>query len=137
MPTFEELGYKGFDGVQWYGIVGPANLPAPIVKRLNDEINKLLATPELRERLSGEALEPMPMTPERVRPVHARRHRAGRSVAKERNIELDRLTMAHNTQVSADAHAPPVTTDRWPTSSRRIRRAAGATASSTRRTARC
>ena len=40
VPTFEELGYKGFDGVQWYGIVGPANLPAPIVKRLNDEINK-------------------------------------------------------------------------------------------------
>ena len=28
VPTFNELGYKGFDGVQWYGIVGPANLPA-------------------------------------------------------------------------------------------------------------
>ena len=28
VPTFEELGYKGFDGVQWYGIVGPANMPA-------------------------------------------------------------------------------------------------------------
>ncbi len=36
VPTFEESGYKGFDGVQWYGIVGPANMPAPIVKRLND-----------------------------------------------------------------------------------------------------
>ena len=64
VPTFEELGYKGFDGVQWYGIVGPANLPAPIVTKLNDEINKLLANPELRERLSSEALEPMPMTPD-------------------------------------------------------------------------
>src|SRR5262249_59893855 len=64
VPTFEESGYKGFDGVQWYGIVGPANLPPAIVKRLNDEINRLLATPDLRERLSGEALEPMPMSPE-------------------------------------------------------------------------
>lgn len=32
VPTFEESGFKGFDGVPWYGIVGPANMPAPIVK---------------------------------------------------------------------------------------------------------
>jgi tripartite-type tricarboxylate transporter receptor subunit TctC len=43
VPTFEESGYPGFDGVQWYGIVGPANLPPVIVTRLNDEINKALA----------------------------------------------------------------------------------------------
>jgi len=63
VPTFEESGYPGFDGVQWYGIVGPANMPAAIVRQLNDDINKALATPELRERLSSEALEPMPMAP--------------------------------------------------------------------------
>ncbi len=63
VPTFEELGYKGFDGVQWYGIVGPAGMPPPIVAKLNAEIDKLLASPDLRERLSSEALEPMPMTP--------------------------------------------------------------------------
>jgi hypothetical protein len=39
-------------------------LPPEITKKLNDEINKALATPELRQRLSGEALETMPMTPE-------------------------------------------------------------------------
>ena len=64
VPTMEELGYKGFDGVQWYGIVGPAALPQPIVAKLNAEINKQLATPELKEKLSSEALETMPMTPE-------------------------------------------------------------------------
>jgi tripartite-type tricarboxylate transporter receptor subunit TctC len=64
VPTMEELGYKGFDGVQWYGIVGPAGMPQPIVARLNAEINKQLAMPELKEKLSGEALETMPMTPE-------------------------------------------------------------------------
>ena len=88
MPTFEESGYKGFDGVQWYGIVGPANLPAPIVKLLSDEINKLLDNPELRERLSGEALEPMPMSPEEfgryIRDDIARWSR----LAKERNIAI-------------------------------------------------
>ena len=88
VPTVEESGYKGFDGVQWYGIVGPAGLPAPIVKRLNDEINTLLASPELRERLSGEALEPMPMTAEQfgqyIRDDIARWSK----VAKERGIEL-------------------------------------------------
>ena len=88
VPTFEESGYPGFDGVQWYGIVGPANLPAPIVKRLNEEINKLLASPELRQRLSGEALEPMPMSPEQfglyMRDDIARWSR----LAKARNIEI-------------------------------------------------
>jgi tripartite-type tricarboxylate transporter receptor subunit TctC len=64
VPTFEEAGYKDFDGVQWYGIVGPAKLPADIVKKLNDEINRELGTPELRQKLSGEALDPMPMSPE-------------------------------------------------------------------------
>ena len=88
VPTFEELGYKGFDGVQWYGIVGPAGVPAPIVKRLSDEINKLLENPELRERLSGEALEPMPMSPDEfgryIRDDIAKWTR----VAKERNISI-------------------------------------------------
>jgi tripartite-type tricarboxylate transporter receptor subunit TctC len=64
VPTFEEQGYKDFDGVQWYGIVGPANLPADVVKKLNDEINRELGTPELSQRLSSEALDPMPMSPE-------------------------------------------------------------------------
>ncbi len=88
VPTFEELGYKGFDGVQWYGIAGPANMPAPIVKRLNDEINHLLSDAELRERLAGEALEPMPMTPEQfgqyIRDDIAR----WSTVAKQRNIQI-------------------------------------------------
>jgi len=63
MPTLEELGLTGFDGVQWYGIMGPPNMPPAITTRLNAEINKLITSPELRERLSSEALEPMPMSP--------------------------------------------------------------------------
>ncbi len=88
MPTFDELGYKGFDGVQWYGIIGPANLPPPVVKRLNEEINKLLESSELRERLSAEALEPMPMSPEQFgQYMHDDIARWSR-LAKERGIEI-------------------------------------------------
>ncbi len=86
--TFEESGSPGFDGVQWYGIVGPAKMPAAIQKRLNDEINALLDTPELRQKLSGEALEPMPMSAEQfgayIRDDIAR----WSALATERGIQL-------------------------------------------------
>lgn len=64
VPTFKEAGYEGMDALTWYGIVGPAKLPPAITRKLNEEINKVLAMPELREKLSSEALETMPMTPE-------------------------------------------------------------------------
>jgi tripartite-type tricarboxylate transporter receptor subunit TctC len=89
VPTFEELGYKGFDGVQWYAIVGPAKMPPEIVARLNTEINKAIATPELKQRLSGEALEPMPMTPEQFGKFMAADIAKWAKLAKERNITLE------------------------------------------------
>jgi len=89
LPTFEESGYKEFDGVQWYGIVGPAKLPPEITRRLHAEINKSLATPALQERLSSEALTPMPMSPEQFgRFIQADIARYVK-LAKERNISLD------------------------------------------------
>jgi tripartite-type tricarboxylate transporter receptor subunit TctC len=88
-PTFEELGYKGFTGVQWYAIVGPAKMPADVVKRLNDEINKAIATPELRQRLAGEALDPMPMTPAEFGKYMEADIQRWAKLAKERNIQLE------------------------------------------------
>jgi tripartite-type tricarboxylate transporter receptor subunit TctC len=88
VPTFEELGYKGFDGVQWYGIVGPAKMPPAIVATLNKAINDSLGDPTLRERLSGEALETMPMTPEQFGQYMKDDIAKWSKVAKERNIEL-------------------------------------------------
>ncbi len=88
VPTFEELGFKGFDGVQWYGIVGPANLPPAIVTKLNGEINKMLADPSFAERLSSEALQPMPMTPAAFGQYIRDDIAKWTKVAKERNIQL-------------------------------------------------
>jgi tripartite-type tricarboxylate transporter receptor subunit TctC len=63
VPTFKESGYEGFNGLTWYGIVGPAKLPESITKKLNEEINKVLASPDLRDTFATEALNVMPMTP--------------------------------------------------------------------------
>ena len=88
-PTFEELGFKGFDGVQWYGIVGPAKLPAEITNRLNAEINKALAAPALQQRLSGEAIDPMPMAPEQFSRFMQADIAHWTALARERKISLD------------------------------------------------
>ena len=89
VPTFEESGFKGFDGVQWYGIVGPAKLPTEITQRLNAEINKALASPALRQRLSGEAIDPMPMTPEQFAGFIRADIARWSALARERGISLD------------------------------------------------
>jgi tripartite-type tricarboxylate transporter receptor subunit TctC len=88
-PTFEELGFKDFDGVQWYGIVGPAKLPAEITKRLNAEINKALASSALQQRLSGEAIDPMPMAPEQFGRFIQADIAHWTALARERKISLD------------------------------------------------
>jgi tripartite-type tricarboxylate transporter receptor subunit TctC len=89
VPTFEELGYHGFDGVQWYGIVGPAGMPPEITQLLNAEINKALADPKLSERLSAEALQPMPMAPDEFGRFMEADIARWSKLAKERNIRLE------------------------------------------------
>src|SRR5215831_7478092 len=63
VPTFKELGFEGFNGLTWYGVVGPAKLPEAIVRKLNEEINKVLATASFRDAFKAEALTIMPMAP--------------------------------------------------------------------------
>jgi tripartite-type tricarboxylate transporter receptor subunit TctC len=89
VPTLEELGYKDFDGVQWYGIVGPANMPRPVVTRLNAEINNQINLPELKEKLSGEALETMPMTPEQFGSYIKNDIAKWSQLAKTRKLEIE------------------------------------------------
>jgi tripartite-type tricarboxylate transporter receptor subunit TctC len=89
VPTFDELGFKGFDGLQWYGVIGPAKLPDAIVRRLNDEVNRLLITSELKDRLAGEALEMMPMTPEQFGSFIKSDIARWSNLAKDRKIEVD------------------------------------------------
>ncbi|MDQ6638216.1 MAG: tripartite tricarboxylate transporter substrate binding protein [Pseudomonadota bacterium] len=89
VPTLEESGYHGFDAMQWYGSVGPAGIPADVVRRLNETQVAVLKDPELRERLAIEAVEPMPMTPEQFGAYIRSEVQRWTALAKAKNIRLD------------------------------------------------
>jgi tripartite-type tricarboxylate transporter receptor subunit TctC len=58
VPTFEELGYKGMEVSLWYGMLGPANLPQPIMQRLNSEIGKILKSEDVKEAFAKQGAVP-------------------------------------------------------------------------------
>ena len=89
VPTLIESGYKGFDAIQWYGVVGPAGLPAPVLATLNDTLNKVLTGPDLRERLAAEAVEPMPMSSADFGKYIKADIVRWTAIARERKIDLD------------------------------------------------
>ena len=57
VPTFAEIGVQGMDYEQWFGIMGPAGMPAPVVDKLAAAIDQATRLPDVRERLSSLALE--------------------------------------------------------------------------------
>ena len=89
VPTLDESGFKGFDAQQWYGVVGPAGMPAPVVKQLNESLAVVLRATDLREKLSVEAIEPIVMTPEQFAAFIKAEIARWTQLAKERNIALD------------------------------------------------
>jgi len=89
LPTLDESGFKGFDAQQWYGVVGPANIPAPVVKQLSESLSTVLNAADLREKLSVEAIEPQVMSPEQFSAFIKTDIARWTRVAKERNIHLD------------------------------------------------
>jgi tripartite-type tricarboxylate transporter receptor subunit TctC len=64
VPTIAESGYKGFDAVTWFGILGPAKMPAEAVTKLNAEIVKALKSPELRKKMAEQGVDLASSTPE-------------------------------------------------------------------------
>lgn len=62
-PTMAEAGLAGFDARAWWCVVAPAKTPAPVVARLNREINRALVSPDVRERFAGQGADAIAMTP--------------------------------------------------------------------------
>ena len=89
LPTLDESGFKGFDAQQWYGVVGPAGIPAPIVKQLSETLALVLKAPDLREKLSVEAIEPQVMSPEQFAAFIKTDIARWTKLAKDRKIELE------------------------------------------------
>jgi tripartite-type tricarboxylate transporter receptor subunit TctC len=64
VPTVAESGYKNFDAVTWFGLLGPAKLPPEVVTKLNAETTKALRSPELQKKMRDQGVDLSPSTPE-------------------------------------------------------------------------
>lgn len=89
VPTLIESGFQGFDALQWYGVVGPAGMAAPVVKTLNDTLNRVLSEPDFKDKLAAEAVEPMPMSPEQFGTYIQADVVRWTALARERKIQIE------------------------------------------------
>jgi len=64
VPTVSEAGVPGYEAVIWLGLMAPAGTPKPIVDRLNAEVQKVLAQPDVKADFAKQGAVPMQMTPE-------------------------------------------------------------------------
>jgi tripartite-type tricarboxylate transporter receptor subunit TctC len=64
VPTVAESGVPGYQASNWYGFAAPAKTPRAIVDKLNRELARIMASPEVREKLLNVGMEPTTSTPE-------------------------------------------------------------------------
>jgi tripartite-type tricarboxylate transporter receptor subunit TctC len=89
VPTLDESGIAGFDLWSWWGIVGPAGMPANVVNALNAEIGKMLTSPDLSTILSNEGAEAETMTPRQFGDLMRLETERWIKVAHEAHISID------------------------------------------------
>ena len=75
LPTVAESGVPGFEVIVWYGLLGPAAMPQPVVMRLNQELRTMAELPDVKQRLAQQGAEALSSTPEEL----ARRIRADKA----------------------------------------------------------
>ena len=89
VPTVAESGYAGFEADQWYGVVAPAGTPPAVVARLNVEINRALALPDVAQQLAGEGAFAMPGSPKAFGDLIAREIPRWAEVVKAGRVKAD------------------------------------------------
>jgi tripartite-type tricarboxylate transporter receptor subunit TctC len=89
VPTMEEVGMKGFDAMQWYGVAGPAGMPSGVVQQLNESLNAVLKSHDMGDKLSGEAVVPWSMSPDEFSQHIRSEVSRWSALAKARHIQLD------------------------------------------------
>jgi tripartite-type tricarboxylate transporter receptor subunit TctC len=85
-PTMAEA-IPGYEITAWFAVVGPPNMPKPIVDRLHDAITKALTQPESKARLAQIGLTPMPMAPDRLHVFMTSEVGKWQKLVKEAGIE--------------------------------------------------
>ena len=89
LPTISDSGLKGYDSSTWGGILAPKGTPKDVVNRMNAEINKIMAMPEVREKLVANGIEIQKGTPEEFGAVIQREVDKWGEVIKKANIKAE------------------------------------------------
>jgi tripartite-type tricarboxylate transporter receptor subunit TctC len=89
VPTFDELGIKGMEVSLWYGMVGPAKLPPPIVQRLNSELEKILKSEEVEEAFAKQGAVPTGGSPQAYAKFMQDESARWGEVVKKNDIKLE------------------------------------------------
>ena len=89
VPTFTEAGLPGFSLRPWQGVLAPARTPRPIIDRLSSEIGRIVALPDIRERLVSLGMQPLISTPEQFAALMAEDFAKSSAVIKTANIALE------------------------------------------------
>lgn len=88
IPTIAEQGLPGFEVNSWYGLFVPARTPRPIVLQLNKELNRILALPDVKERLSKDGVDPLASTPEALARIVQNEKKVWSKVIRQANIKV-------------------------------------------------
>jgi len=89
VPTMAESGFPGFEAILWHGVLAPAKVPRTIVARLNQEIVKVLALPDVQKLLMAEGGTASPSTPEEFAAFLRTETAKWTKVIKQAGITLD------------------------------------------------
>ncbi len=89
VPTFTESGVPGFEVKVWWAMFAPAGTPKPIVDRIAAEIRKVLASPEIKDKLRSQGMEAYTATPEELGEVMKADFAKYGAVIRERNIKME------------------------------------------------
>jgi tripartite-type tricarboxylate transporter receptor subunit TctC len=84
-----ESGFAGFDAPAWWALLAPAKTPADIVKRMNEELNKALKTPEVAKKLDAQGIDVVGGSPEVARVFIERQIDIWAKVVKDNQITAD------------------------------------------------
>lgn len=89
IPTIAEQGLPGYEVNSWYGVFVPAQTPKAIIARLNREIVRVTALPDVKERLSRDGVEASGSTPEALRNIVANEKKLWTRVIREAHIKIE------------------------------------------------
>jgi len=89
VPTMAESGFSGFDAPAWWAILAPSKTPPDILKRMNEELNKVLQNPDIKKRLDSQGIDIVGGSSDSARAFIERQIDTWAKVIKDNNIKAD------------------------------------------------